>query len=64
MWTKIICIGIGAPCVWWLSRQFALWLFDRVYLGKAAPWVFGYAIWAWPRKRKGQPRAQGSEDPK
>jgi hypothetical protein len=52
MWTKIIVIGIGVPCVWWLSRHFALWLFDRVYLDKAAPLVFGWAVWVWPRKVK------------
>jgi hypothetical protein len=51
-WCAIVAVSVGVPLAIWLLRMLALWLFDHVYLGKAAPWVFGFAIWSWPRKVK------------
>lgn len=31
-------------------RKFAMWLVDNVYLGKLAPYVFGFAIGRMPKK--------------
>ena len=34
-------------------RRFAMWIIDNVYIGRAAPWVFGFAIGRWPHKKEG-----------
>lgn len=31
-------------------RQFAMWLVFNVPLGRAAPWVMGFALNSWPRR--------------
>lgn len=33
-----------------IIRSLAMWLFDNVYLGRLAPWVFGFAINRMPHK--------------
>lgn len=33
-------------------RRAALWLVFHVPLGKAAPWVMGFALNSWPRRVK------------
>jgi hypothetical protein len=51
-------VGIGdVPQVssvmrWLLPTTWAAWLFDHVPLGAAAPYVFGFIIGRWPKRKR------------
>jgi hypothetical protein len=59
MWPYFVLGVMSAPVLKWLLQRACCVLFDHVYLGRLAPYVFGIMVWSWPRKVKPESKEGG-----